>query len=158
MNRLARDFTVIYLTYRIEYLAPKTQGWLARHGFPRGALLFSDTRGFMKGSHEFKSEALGRLRLRFAGRIVGIGDKTSDVQAYLENGAEPYLIVQPGDRDAEALRDFAKSLDGLPASVQAVSGWDEIERGLFKGEKFPVGRMQKRLRDRADALGRGVRE
>jgi len=44
-------------------------------------------------------------------------------------------------------------VDELPQAIQVVTGWDEIEQGIFEGRRFPPDRMAARLRElaRSDA-------
>ena len=153
MKRLAKDYTVIYLTHRPDLFGPKSRAWLREHAYPRGPLLLSDIGGFLKGSGAFKSAMLGDIRRRFTGNAVGIGDKVSDVVAYHENGLRAFLVVQPDETaGAGSLRQLADSLDPLPDAVQVVTGWREIERAVFQGATFPKTELQERLRKRADEL------
>jgi len=153
MKRLAAEYSVVYLTHRPDLFGPKSKEWLRRYKYPAGPLLLSDVGGFLKGSGTFKSGMLADLRKRFTGKAIGVGDKVSDVQAYHENGLAGYLVVQaPEGTTAAALRSLADSLDGVPAGVQVVTGWDQVERGIFSGASFPAADLQRDLRRRADAL------
>ncbi|HET6442838.1 MAG TPA: hypothetical protein VFH53_10720 [Phycisphaerae bacterium] len=154
MKRLAKDYTVIYLTHRPDFFGPKSKAWLREHEYPRGPLLLSDIGGFLKGSGAFKSAVLGDIRRRFkGGKAVGIGDKVSDVVAYHDHGLRAFLIVQPDETaGAAGLRQLADSLDPLPDAVQVVTGWREIERAVFEAATFPKTALQQRLRKRADEL------
>lgn len=153
MNQLARRFTVVYLTHRLDYLGPKSKGWLAAHGYPRGPVLLSDKREFLQGSGHYKAEVLGNLRRRFTGRFIGIGDKPSDIQAYLAHRAEAFLLMRiredAGPRD---LRAMASTLQSLPPNVQVVSNWDEIRQAILVGTSHSRDRFIGYLLRRADEL------
>jgi hypothetical protein len=153
MKRLEKDFTVIYLTHRAEFLGLKSKAWLHDYGYPRGPLLLADGHEMFEKSGPYKSAALETLRQRFRGRAIGIGDQISDALAYKQNGIEPFLLLTvPPDADADDLRKLADSLDAVPESVQVVTGWSEIERCVFGGRPQLRPAAQAELRRRADEL------
>jgi hypothetical protein len=153
MNQLARRFTPVYLTHRLDYFGPKSKAWLREHGYPRGPVLLAEVREFLKGSGEFKSDTLQHLRRRFRGRLVGIGDKISDAKAYHANGLEALLLVRtPENADAGDLRSLARSVRSLPEGVQVVAAWDEIRQALLEGVEFPRLQFEGRLLARAEQL------
>lgn len=155
LKRLATRFTIVYLSHRIEYLSVKSKAWLAANGFPRGPLLMPDIGDFVKGSEEYKQEALARLRLRFRGRIVGVGDKVSDAVAYHANGAQSVLFIQPDTaKDAGELRDLAAALSTLPEGVQVAARWTEVEATVTGSAKFPAPQARADLLRRAAELDR----
>jgi hypothetical protein len=150
LGRLARDRTIVFLTHRPDYFGPKSKQWLRARGYPAGPVLLSTVGGFLKGSGTYKSDAIKALRQRFKGIEIGIGDKASDAKAYRDNGMKSFLIVQvPGGASAKQLEALADSLKGLPDDIQAVTGWDQIEKALFDKASFPSSAMESRLRDLA---------
>jgi len=153
MRRLARDHTIVYLTHRPDYFSNKSKGWLAGRGYPRGPVLLSSVSGFLKGSGAYKTEVLRRLRDRFSGLRVGIGDKVSDALAYHETGLKSILIVQmPAGEDPQDYTALASALGRLPQDVQAVTDWREVGRTLFERASFPAGRLIDRLERKAREL------
>ena len=159
LGRLAKDHTVVYLTHRPDYFGPKSKAWLWSHDYPRGPVLLSDVRAFIKGSAAYKTAAIEQLRKRFTRIEIGIGDKVSDAAAYHANGLKAFLIVQVGAAaSAAALRAQAKSLDELPDGVQVVKGWDEIEKAVFRSAVFPRQRVQQELAQQAAERERKANE
>ncbi|MDK1031914.1 MAG: hypothetical protein QGD94_07905 [Planctomycetia bacterium] len=158
MNRLARKYTVVYLTHRPDYFGPKSSAWLREHGYPVGPLLLSDITGFLKGSGAFKSRMLEELRRRFKNIPIGIGDKISDAQAYHDNGMRAFLIISVSEATGSAaLTALADALGSLPEAVQVVTDWSQIEKGIFDGASFPRSKAQEQLRKLAkDAEGAGA--
>ncbi|HUX00412.1 MAG: hypothetical protein WBD63_05405 [Phycisphaerae bacterium] len=153
MKRLAGTYAVVYLTHRPDLFGPKSKAWLREQGYPAGPVLLSDVGGFLKGSGAFKSGALADLRRRFTGRAIGVGDKISDVQAYLDNGLEGFLIIQADESaGAAALRQLADSIASLGNDAQVVAAWRQIEQAVFEGASFPKGEFERRLRGRAEEL------
>jgi len=153
MRKLAKDFTIIYLTHRADVLGPKTKAWLRDFGYPRGPLLSASIREVFEHSESYKTAVLEGLRRRFCGRAIGIGDKVSDAIAYERSGMEPYLLLNiPPDADAHEFRKLADSLQPLPEAAQVVTNWNEIEQVLFGGQSHPRAAVQAELRRRADEL------
>ena len=153
MKRLEKDFTIIYLTHRAEFLGTKSKAWLHDYAYPRGPLLLADTHELFEKSGAYKAAVLESLRLRFHGRAIGIGDQASDALAYKQNGIDPFLLVTvPDGADAGDLRKLADSLQSVPESVQVALGWNEIERAVYGGRPHPRSAAQAELRQRADDL------
>ena len=153
MNELARHFTLVYLTHRLEYFGPKSKAWLHAHGYPRGPVILADVREFLKGSGDYKIEVIEHLRQRFSGRLIGIGDKASDARAYLANGAEAFLLVRvPEDARAKDLRAVAHSIRSAPANAQVVSDWRDVRQAVVEGTEYPKDRFVGNLLRRAAEL------
>ncbi len=149
LARLASERSIVYLTHRPDYFGPKSKRWLAEHGFPRGPLLLSTLGGFLKGSEAFKAGRIAELRKTFSRIEIGIGDKISDGQAYLDSGLRAIVILdippagKPG-RPAR-LKAIADELDSLGDKAHVVTSWDEVEKALFDGAAYPPARMRQRL-------------
>lgn len=158
MARLAEKYTVVYLTHRPDTLGTKSRRWLVAQGYPAGPLLLSDLGGFFAGSEKFKSSKLNEIQQDFLNLRLGIGDKITDAKAYHANGTSAYLIVMPWDFPSPStLRELAGEIGReLPPDVQVVTGWKEVEQGVFEGTVFPPARMVKMLKDRAAALEKSV--
>ncbi|MCX5683186.1 MAG: hypothetical protein NT049_05815 [Planctomycetota bacterium] len=153
MSRIAKDYTVIYLTHRAEFLGHKSKAWLHDYGYPQGPMLLADTHEMFEKSGPYKSAVLETLRQRFRGRAIGIGDQISDVLAYKQNGIEPIMIITvPPETNAGDLRKLADSLQEVPETVQVVTCWSEIERFVFSGPPHLRPAAQAKLRRRADEL------
>jgi hypothetical protein len=154
LGRLAADYTVVYLTYRLDYLGPKTKAWLAEKAYPRGPVLMADFREVVGGtSGAYKSEVLQDLRLWFTGRAFGVGDKISDVQAYAAHDIEPLLLLRIDEpADAAGLKKKAASLQPLPDSVQVVADWSQIESAVAGRATYPCRAVQRQWREKAAAL------
>jgi len=153
LNRLARQYTIVYLTHRVDYIAPKTKVWLYEHGFPPGPLLAATIRESLGDSGFFKSARLGQLRQKLSGRGFGVGDKPSDAAAYHGNGLQPFLLLSVDPHaGARSLRKLANSLDALPDETQVVTGWRQIEDVLSGCASYPKLQAQTDLHQRAAAL------
>jgi hypothetical protein len=151
MARLARQFTIVYLTHRPEQLEPKSRAWLRAKTFPEGPLLCSTTRQFVHGSEKYKSNVLTELTGRFHAMRFGVGDKESDAEAYHASGLRTVLLVTP-EADSKHLREQADGLSALPADTDAVTTWAQAEKVILGGARSPAAAMQQALRERADRL------
>jgi len=155
VNRLAGEYTIVYLTRRLDYLGRKSKEWLKLHGYPPGTMFLSEVRRFLDSNEEYKSSTLADIRRRFRGKGFGIGDQVSDVKAYLENALTAIMIlhVRKSARPHE-IRKQARELDALPASVQVVRDWEQVEKIVFHGESFPPSRARQWLEALADEIER----
>ncbi len=107
----------------------------------------------MAGSGKFKSSELALTRKRFPGIQIGIGDKPSDAQAYVDNGMKAYLLPHYKEK-AKDMRKMAKSIRQLRGEgrLQVVKNWEQIEAGILKGKKFAAEDFVKYLQERAEQL------
>jgi len=153
LARLDRDFTVVYLTFRVDYLGPKTRAWLSRHDYPGGPVLLAGVRSLTGDSGTYKSAVLEELRQRFRGPAAGIGDKPSDMAAYAAHGVRPVLMLPLGPAaDAHRLLRAADSLRDVADAVQVVTDWSQAEAAVSGRASYPCREVERQWRDRAAAL------
>jgi hypothetical protein len=154
-DRLAGTYAIVYLTHRPDLLTRKSKEWLTRHAFPRGPLLVSELEQAFGDSGKFKTARLKDLKNAYANVAIGIGDKLSDAQAYVDNGLTAYLIPNYKDKPKD-MRKLAGEIRGLNGRgrLNVVDGWAEIQAGVFGGDKYPPGAYADRLAKRADELQR----
>jgi len=156
LERLAKDHTIVYLTHRPDVLGPSSRKWLAENQFPRGPVLTSTASGFLAGSERYKTDRLDDLKRTFKNLAVGIGDKLSDAQAYVQNNVKSILILDV-DWSKDDWKDYQKLADRLaqlPDTVEVVTNWSEIAKILFENAHYPKEEMEKRLREVAAKLRR----
>jgi len=156
LARLAKTYTIVYLTHRPDFLGPSSKTWLDTHKYPVGPLLTSTLGGLLEGSGTFKTDRLRALKKTFPNLKVGIGDKISDAQAYAALGMTSILIpdVDWSDDDPEDFEKKAAALAALPESVQVAMNWAEVSAILFDGAVRPKGPVVERLRGAARDLRR----
>jgi len=156
LARLAKTYTIVYLTHRPDFLGPTSKNWLDTHGYPAGPVLTSTLGGLLEGSGTFKTERLNALKKTFANLKVGIGDKVSDAQAYAALGMTSILIpdVNWSDDDAEDFEKAAAEIAALPDTVHVATTWTEVSAVLFDGASRPKGPIVERLRATARDLRR----
>jgi len=153
LHRLAQTHTIVYLTHRPDYFSAKTKIWIENNGFPPGPVLLSTMRGFLKGSKAFKSERIAELRRCFTRLKIGIGDKFSDVLAYHKNQLKAFLLVQfPNSSDRKDWEMLLHNLESLPAEIQAVRNWSQINTALFQQVSFPPVDMTEFVKEKIRTL------
>ncbi len=153
LGRLAKRYSLIYMTHRPEEMGRSTKQWLIDKGFPRAPLLMSQKSDLVRGSGTYKTERLAEILRAFPNVQIGIGDKISDTRAYLDNGLTAYLIPHY-KRKPDDMREMADKIATLPQSdsLHVVNGWEEIEVGVFHNMAYPADRFIERLRRRADEI------
>jgi len=149
LSRISKRYGVIYLTHRRDLLTRKSKNWLAGNGYPSGPLLVSELKD-VQDSGKFKSARQTALRRLFPGVAIGIGDKLSDAQAYVDNGMSAYLIphYRQKPRDMRAMAAEIRVLRSR-GRLQVVDNWRQIEQGVFSGGKFPPDTFAGELETRA---------
>jgi hypothetical protein len=153
VERIAEVYSIVYLTHRPDLLTRKSKIWLSRNGYPAGPLLVSELSEAVGDSGKFKTAKLRAIRKAYPNVMIGIGDKLSDAQAYVDNGLTAYLIPHCKDKPKD-MRKMSGQVRGLRGRgrLHVVDGWDEIEAGVFRSREFPPDDYARRLRRRADRL------
>ncbi len=139
VQQLAKDFVIIYLTARPDYLGLRTRNWLSLRGFPRGPVFMSRIKTLVDGNEKYKATQLAEIREKFKGPAYGIGDRLTDIEAYIQAGVQPILLSplsQPPD--ADFLREEVKTIDALPPGTAVVETWAQAME-VAKGKQFPAG-------------------
>ena len=159
MRRIAGRYGVIYLTHRPDLMTRNSKGWLREHEYPLGPLLVSELKEAFGDSGKFKTAKLAAVTEAFPNAKIGIGDKLSDAQAYVDNGLVAYLIPYYKEKP-ESMREMARDIRRLAGRgrLNVVSNWREIEAGIFGGKKFSPEIFADELSRRADELQARQRE
>ena len=152
-NRIAQTHTIVYLTDRPDLLTRKSKTWLARNGYPPGPVLLSTVSKVFSGAGQFKTDKLTDIRKAYPNVAIGIGDKPSDAQAYVDNRLTAFLIPHYKDKPG-SLRDKADQIGRVRGRgrLNVVSNWRQIEAGIFAKKKYPPKPFVTSLRRRADRL------
>ena len=153
MTRLAKDYTVVYVTHRPQQYAHHTKAWLQMHGYPQGPILMPEVIDFVRGSRRYKTKELSELKNKFPNIRIGIGDKISDALAYHVNGLTSFLILDIADCDDPGdYLELAQKLDRLPADVQVIYNWPQIASAIYEDQSFPRPAAQEELRKKSELL------
>lgn len=153
-RRINEDYGIIYLTHRPDLLTAKSKTWLRSNGYPAGPLLVSDIRGLIEGSGEFKTAKIKQLRKVYPKTAIGIGDKYSDAQAYVDNGMEAFLIPHYDRNDPDEIRDAARQIADLTGKgrLNVVDNWSQVEKGIFQNQAYPPDAYRRDMLSRARRL------
>jgi len=151
-KRIAGAYHLIYLTHRPDLLTHKSKRWLREHGYPPGPLLVSELKDVFD-SGEFKTAKLSEVRKAYPNVAMGIGDKITDATAYVDNGLTAYLIPHYKDKPKD-MREMARQVRDLRGKrrLQVVSGWREIEQGIFSRRTYPPATFAAMLDNQAGRL------
>lgn len=112
LTKLSQDYDLTYLTARPQWLGGETRKWLTDKGFPPGQVLTTariiDV--FWPGS--FKKRSVATLRDTTPNILIGIGDRHTDVEAYIANQMLA-IVVNPRRRvnyhqEAEILKNWSE--------------------------------------------------
>jgi len=153
LQRLAKDYTVVYLTFRPDTLGLRSKAWLRRCRYPAGPLLMPAAVDLFRGSGGFKTRKLRELTDSFNNIAIGVGDKISDVQAYEDNRLTGFLLLHYRHyKDSEDYFDLVEDLDRLHKNTHVVYSWREILDVIYEGKSFPRSAAQQALRATAKAL------
>ena len=156
---IAKEYSIIYLTQRPTLLGRKSKRWLKDNGYPKGVLLLSELGKALADSGGFKTTQLTTIKKSFPGIQIGIGDKPSDAQAYVDNGMVAYLLPHYKEK-YKSMREKAQQIRELDdqGRLHVVRSWSEIEAGVFKSKQFPPDDFVRYLEQRAQTLERRERE
>lgn len=150
MQRLAKDYSVIYLTHRPLHFTPLSREWLDRHGYPAGPLLSSTIDEFMEGSGAYKTSRLADIRKTFRNLKIGIGDKASDVLAYQTSGMEAYWIPHLDDDVDDRIKEAREIAAVTEENIYCVDSWLEIREGIYGGRRISPQEFARRVREQAE--------
>lgn len=98
VRRLAEDYQILYLTARPSFLLDKTRQWLSDNDFPNAPVLVSYQKRDLLRQGAYKYRALADLQKTWPLVMIGIGDRTTDAEAYGASGML-CLIVNPNKKD-----------------------------------------------------------
>ncbi len=144
-----RKMCVIYLTHRPDFFDASSRMWLRKNKFPPGPLFTSDLKGLIGGSGSFKTGEISRLKQKFPNLRLAIGDKYSDIAAYVENKVPSMLIphIKWSKDKRKYWQELLRNMKGIRSDVPVCRNWFEIEEAIFKKAKFPPSRMIDKIKE-----------
>ena len=154
---LAEKYTIVYLTQRPDLLSAKSKQWLIDNGFPTGVMLVGTLNDVIGGSGPYKKARLASLKQNYPNIKLGIGDKSSDASAYIDNGVTAYLIPNYNPNKLKDVTKLADEIRALPDNglLNVVGSWKEIEQSITQSRKYPPKAFIAALESRAQELNRG---
>ena len=139
-------WNVVFVTARPDILREQTLAWLDVHGFPETPVIFSSSILFAAQSkEEYKTAALGELKRRGLRIEAGVGDKATDIGAYLRHGLRLAFVADDSD-DPDIARVAERIGEGDKAHWQEPGtdgAWPSIACWLTKG---PAPRTPRKAR------------
>lgn len=104
MNTLSERFNIIYITGRPRFLLNKSRRWLAANGFPPAPVVTAPTLREAIRVQKFKGGQIADLQCLSSNLLIGIGNATTDSEAYASNGLLTLII---DDSDSKRFRAHA---------------------------------------------------
>jgi hypothetical protein len=150
LRELSTRFDLIYLTARPGSLREKTHEWLERHGFPHAPLITAPSVREVVLVQGFKAATIARLQQEVGSLAIGIGNASTDSEAYAQCGLLT-LIINDQDDDrfrahAVLLRNWRQVREFFEAN-RAVLEDPEALRATIDGERMllrPIIKYEKR--------------
>jgi hypothetical protein len=107
----------------------------------------------MVGNGEaFKSKRLQQIRGDFPRLLFGIGDKETDVKAYLDNDLKAIWIPRVKDKPKDMRKCARKVRRWRDPNIIVVRDWSEIEQAVLGNFRRSTGQFAEMLDDRARTL------
>ena len=116
LQKISQKYDIVFVTKREENFLRKTETWLKMYKFPDAPVFFWDLGDYPISSVKYKTERIRKLRQIWKNISIGIGDRDSDIEAYLANGMK---VIKIGKEN--------KIIPG----VTFVSDWNDIEKLLM---------------------------
>ena len=135
LTSLSNDWQIVYVSRRPQQLAQFNLDWLEFYDFPRAPLFSS--RDFLlvltdQATIDYKASAIGYLQEQGFSIEYGIGDKSTDIQAYVNRNLRGILILSGyGDSDLAAT---LESLQPRALDITANSTLNGLEFIAFSHE------------------------
>lgn len=131
LQRLAKDYNIIYLTDRPIYLRQVSYKWMSEHGFPPGPLITTPDLHTSQEVVKFKQKIIGKLKTLYPDTLIGFGNAETDAEAYAASGMLSIMIDDGKNRQ-------------FGADVLYLRTWKRV--GEFFSENGEVLRKPGRLR------------
>lgn len=117
LNKLAAQYSIIYITARDDMLLNKSRNWLAKHRFPRAPVLCRDwTLSTLTKTGDFKTRAIKELQKHFTKIEWAIGNSQGDRDAYAATKI-PHVIIHGKE---------TKTVNGV--ARHGVDDWRKVEK------------------------------
>jgi phosphoglycolate phosphatase-like HAD superfamily hydrolase len=100
MNRLAQEYSIIYITSRDDSVLSSTRAWLSEKGFPVGPIFMRDLGWSTLSSAKYKTAEMRNLKERGINIVAAVGDEGGDARAAVANGI-PVILITTDDEDVK---------------------------------------------------------
>ncbi|MCR4316416.1 MAG: hypothetical protein NUW37_08720 [Planctomycetes bacterium] len=114
-----KNIYIVYISHRDDALRNESLEWLKMKGFPDGVLFFSENfdHWMQESAYDFKKPTIEKIKERFPRVLLGLGDKVTDANAYLDNDLPTYIVP------SEDRRNF-------PEEAVLLDDWTKFDRGI----------------------------
>ncbi len=132
LEDLAKDYYILYLTARPRFLIEKTRDWLVHYNFPSGPVVAAPSVRDAVRQLGFKRRTLHELRQRWPALLIGIGNQTTDIEAYASSRMLPVIVYNGGEEkhysDAVVLQDWQFVRGFFDANSQILTSPPKLEK------------------------------
>lgn len=146
LQRLAREYDIVFLTGRPAALHSKTRRWLQRHGFPDAPLITTPNLADVLLVRRFKAAAIAELQRTIPTLAIGIGNAPTDAAAYGERSLLTVMVDVHGEPGADAerhrfaphavvVRDWRMLADFFESNAAALRDPERV-RAVVQGERM----------------------
>lgn len=97
LTKLNGRFGLVYLTARPAFLLEKTKRWIEKNGFPRAPVITTPSLFQSIGVQRFKAERIAHLMNVLGVVGIGIGNATTDAEAFAMQHLLPVVITDYDD-------------------------------------------------------------
>ena len=149
LTSLSNDWQIVYITRRPQQLAQFNLEWLDFYNFPRAPLFSSRDFGLVltdQATIDYKATAIGYLQEQGFTVEYGIGDKSTDIRAYIDRDLRGILILSGyADSDLAATLEVLQpralditshsTLNGLEfIAFSHETAWEDIQQFISSNE------------------------
>jgi len=154
MSKVAKTYSIIYLTDNPEDLSRTNRMRLAKRGYPKGVLILAPGNRSTKHISAGIGSRLIVVKKDFPAMEIGIGNKLIDMQAFCRAGIRKPIWIPDLDRDdPDELREAADRIRKCRhRQVVVVQSWEDIDRAIFGRYSSSPKVFADRLDDHADYI------
>ena len=112
LQRLSRQYNIVYLTDRPVYLHNQSYKWLSDHGFPSAPVICAPDLRISRKVLQYKRTIIAKLKELYPDALIGFGNEETDAEAYAAEGMLAIMIDDGKNRhfrsDALFLRTWSR--------------------------------------------------
>ena len=152
LQKLSKQYNILFITARPVFLRDKTRQWLQQHGFPLSPVIYTPELRDMRMVEQYKQRVISRLMQLYPDLLIGIGNAETDSQAYTSDGMLAVMIDDGENRrfrsEAIALRTWKRVAQFFEVNQDVLSSPSRLrtllsEGGLVLYPQQPIGVNEK---------------
>jgi hypothetical protein len=137
LQRLSRQYNIVYLTDRPVYLHYQSYRWLSDHGFPSAPVICAPDLRISKNVLEYKRTIIAKLKELYPDALIGFGNEETDAEAYAAEGMLAIMIDDGKNRhfrsDALFLRTWSRVRQFFEANDDVLRDPSRLRTFLSEG-------------------------